>query len=168
MTALYSMAITGCSHFKAYFRLNQAPFQVLKSLTLAPRLTEWVYTKKIIKSPLLQVHMDPVNVKPHFSLETTTLCSATQNHPAGVTHCLSRSKGRVRPEENSNPSKNVTGLFCVKEEQTNVKFSNSGIQSAHQNYLFFFSWQTFQAEQLVCWVQQQARSSRKGFRSVLS
>lgn len=83
--------------------------------------------------------MDPVNVKSHFSLETKTLCSATQNHPAGVTHCLSRSKGRVRPEENSNPPKNVTGLFCVKEEQTNVKFSNSGIQSVHPNQFLFIA-----------------------------
>lgn len=70
--------------------------------------------------------MGSVNVKPHFSLETTTLCSATQN-PAGVTHCLSSSKGRIRPEKNSNPPKNVAGLFCVKEEQSNAKFTNSGI-----------------------------------------
>lgn len=71
--------------------------------------------------------MDPVNEKPHFSLETPALCSATQNHPARVTHCLSRSKGRIRPEENSNPPKKHHRAVCVKEEQTNAKFTHSGV-----------------------------------------
>lgn len=48
--------------------------------------------------------MDRVNVKPHFSLETTILlCPATLTslHKSHCP-CPSRSNGRIRPEENSN------------------------------------------------------------------
>lgn len=72
--------------------------------------------------------MDQVNVKPHFSLETTIfLCSATQTSPC-KSHCLrlSRSNGRIKPEENSDCLNKVTGLFHLKEEQTNLKLTISG------------------------------------------